>query len=95
MKDPAIKALYQKAAKGGQATYTVALRDAMIPLSLMVYTSMAKRKRTADDLISVKAKKIPLGISKSCHLFAGLRLIGAERCSHQRKGLTFLDHRGN
>lgn len=37
MKDPAIKALYQKAAKGGQTAYNAAFRDATISVSQRLY----------------------------------------------------------
>ncbi|PWV44630.1 hypothetical protein [Chitinophaga sp. S165] len=57
VKDPAIKALYQKAAKGGQTAYNVALRDAMNP-PVIDEVNISGYKGTVGDLISVKARDV-------------------------------------
>lgn len=57
MKDPAIKALYQKAAKGGQTAYNVALRDAMNP-PVVDDLDISGYKGTVGDLIAIKARDV-------------------------------------
>ncbi|MCF6403122.1 hypothetical protein L3C95_09570 [Chitinophaga filiformis] len=57
VKDPAIKALYQKAAKGGQTAYNVALRDAMNP-PVIDEINVSGYKGTVGDLITVKARDV-------------------------------------
>jgi hypothetical protein len=57
MKDPAIKALYQKAAKGGQTAYNAALRDAMNP-PVIDEVNISDYKGTVGDLISIKARDV-------------------------------------
>ncbi|PWV46227.1 hypothetical protein [Chitinophaga sp. S165] len=57
IKDPVIKALYQKAAKGGQTAYNVALRDAMNPPDIYD-VNISGYKGTVGDLITVKARDV-------------------------------------
>lgn len=57
MKDPAIKALYQKAAKGGQTAYNVAVRDAMSP-PVIGWIDVGGYKRTLGDIITIKARDV-------------------------------------
>lgn len=57
MKDPAVKALYQKAAKGGQTAYNVALRDAMNP-PVIDDVNIGGYKGTVGDLIVVRARDV-------------------------------------
>ena len=57
MKDPAIKALYQKAAKGGQTAYNVALRDAMKP-PVVGELNISDYKGAVGDVITVKARDV-------------------------------------
>jgi len=57
MKDPAIKALYQKAAKGGQTAYNVAVRDAMSS-PVIGWIDIGGCKRTVDNVITIKARDV-------------------------------------
>jgi len=57
MKDPVIKALYQKAAKGGQTAYNVALRDAMNP-PVIGELNISDYQGAVGDLITIKARDV-------------------------------------
>ncbi|SDG22673.1 hypothetical protein [Chitinophaga filiformis] len=69
MKDPATKALYQKAAKGGQTAYNVALRDAMNP-PVIDGLDISGYKGTAGDLIAVKARDVITPASVKVAIFS-------------------------
>jgi len=69
MKDPAIKALYQKAAKGGQTAYNVALRDAMNP-PVIDGVDISGYKGTVGDLIAVKARDVITPASVKVAIFS-------------------------
>ncbi|UPK69708.1 hypothetical protein [Chitinophaga filiformis] len=69
MKDPAIKAQYQKAAKGGQTAYNVALRDAMNP-PVIDALDISGYKGTAGDLIAVKARDVITPVSVKVAIFS-------------------------
>jgi hypothetical protein len=69
MKDPAIKALYQKAAKGGQTAYNVALRDAMNP-PVIDGLDISGYKGTVGDPISVKARDVITPTSVKVAIFS-------------------------
>jgi hypothetical protein len=57
MKDPAVKALYQKAAKGGQSAYNAAFRDATNP-PIIDAVNINGYKGTVGDLIIVRARDV-------------------------------------
>ena len=57
MKDPAIKALYQKAAKGGQTAYNAAFRDATNP-PVIDEVNIGDYKGTVGDQITIKARDV-------------------------------------
>ena len=57
MKDPVIKALYQKAAKGGQTAYNAAFKDATNP-PVIDDVNINGYKGTVGDLIAVRARDV-------------------------------------
>jgi len=69
MKDPATKALYQKAAKGGQTAYNVALRDAMSPPTIDE-VDISDYKGTVGDLIAIKARDVIIPQSVKVAIFS-------------------------
>ena len=57
IKDPAIKTLYEKAAKGGQTAYNLAVKDAMSPpVIAMVY--IRDYKGSVGNVITIKARDV-------------------------------------
>ena len=57
IKDPAIKALYQKAAKGGQTAYNAAFKDATNP-PVIDDVNIKGYKGTVGDLIAIRARDV-------------------------------------
>lgn len=57
IKDPTIKALYEKAAKGGQTAYNLAVKDAMSP-PVIAMVHIRGYKGAVGDIITIKVRDV-------------------------------------